>query len=445
MRMGPRMTKGNTEPRIGPAPFSAEWIDDPPAPERPRRVPVGKGWLPSSLPGWLPSERLLSAVLVMVIIVGTAAFSSGATPGRQLPAPDLAGGGTDVTDLVEERTDGPVPAEQGDDEVAVVVTETPADDVASAGTSGDARSADASPSDRTDATTTDATTMDEAGTATVDPGAAGRAPVDQDASENVLPANRIVAFYGHPHDGALGILGTTTMDDLYDQIMVKVADWEAADPSRPVIPAFEVITSVAQGVPGNDDSFLLDTDFETIQEYIDFAADHDMLVFLDTQVGSRSIPDEIDRLMPLLEQPNVHLAIDPEFAVDPGETPGDDLGEIDAADVNDAQQRMADLSAELGIPQKLVLVHQFHYTMIENKENVEDVPGVELIIHADGHGGPEEKTVTYEVMITQWIDRITFFSGFKVFMDNNEVNDEPEMSPDDMMELDPPPDIITYQ
>jgi len=73
------------------------------------------------------------------------------------------------------------------------------------------------------------------------------------------------------------------------------------------------------------------------------------------------------------------------------------------------------------------------------------VPGVELVIHADGHGDPDAKRVTYEVMVTDWVGRITFFSGFKVFMDNNEVNDDPEMTAEDMMTLEPPPDIITYQ
>ncbi len=432
MRMGPRMTKGNTEPRIGPIPFSAEWIDDPPPPERPRRVPVGKSWLPSNLPGWLPSERLLSAILVVVIILGTAAFSSGAAPGRQLSAPDI-GPGTDVTASI----DGPVETTDG----------APVDPANQAGDAGTAAAgSEALPEDVAD---TDPGIGDVVGTAAEGTATAGdseaAALVDQDADANVLPANRIVAFYGHPHDGALGILGTTSIDDLYDQIMVKVADWEAADPSRPVIPAFEIIASVAQGTEQPDGSYLADTDFETMQEYIDFAADHDMLVFLDTQIGRRTISDEIERLRPLLEQPNVHLALDPEFAMDAGEVPSIDLGEIDASDVNDAQQAMADLSAEMGIPQKVLLVHQFHYTMIENKANIEDVPGVELIIHADGHGDPASKEVTYEVMVTEWIDQITFFSGFKIFMDNNEVNDEPEMTVDDMMALDPPPDIITYQ
>ncbi len=442
MRVGPRMSKGKTEPRIGPAPFSAEWIDDPPPPTRPRRVPVGKGWLPASLPGWLPSERLLSAVLVLVIILGTAAFSSGSPASRELSAPDLANAGSADMGTTTETGDvaaGAPVSQPGTDGAVTASTETSSRAGANTGIGraiGSATGTDGGGVAGVDAST--AATGDQRAAVT-------SGTVDQDADQNLLPANRIVAFYGHPHEGAMGILGTTTIQDLYDQVMVKVADWEEADPSRPVIPAFEIITSVAQADPQSDGSFLSDTDFESIQEYIDFAADHDMLVFLDTQIGRRSIPDEIERLRPLLEQPNVHLALDPEFAMDEGEVPSIDLGEIDASDVNDAQQEMADLSAELGIPQKLLLVHQFHYSMIENKENIEDVPGVELIIHADGHGAPEEKQTTYEVMVTEWIDQITFFSGFKVFMDNNEVNDTPEMTPADMMALDPPPDIITYQ
>ena len=454
MRIGPRMS--DTEQRIGPVPFSAEWIDDPPPPDRPRRVRVGMGWLPASLPGWLPSERLLSAFLVLAIILATAAFSSGAPAGRQLDAP--AAGAEPVSDVAETGAQpaavdgGGVPVET-DADVAGATT-----DGGAAGTVGQPDPADAGVAGTTgsevagDQTTTTSGEVNEL-VVTTDEAARSAAQTGdfaRDADGNLLPENRIVAVYGFPTDANMGILGEYGPEDiqgLYDEVLMPLVDqWEEADPSRPVIPAFEVIVGVAQGAPQADGSYLAHGNYEVVREYIQFAAENDMIVLIDTQMGKNTIEQELETLRPLLEYPNVHLAIDPEFSIVDGEEPGVQIGQMDASDINLAQQAMADLSVELDLPGKIVMVHQFHYTMIENKENLEDVPGVELVIHADGHGDPASKQVTYEVMVTEWVEEIPFRYGFKIWLNNDSgFGDEPRMEPVDMMELDPVPDIITHQ
>ena len=83
----------------------------------------------------------------------------------------------------------------------------------------------------------------------------------------------------------MGILGEYSMEDLRDQVLAEAANYEAADPSRPVIPAFELIATVAQPTPGADGTYILDTDLPTLTEYADFAEANDMLVFLDLQIG----------------------------------------------------------------------------------------------------------------------------------------------------------------
>jgi hypothetical protein len=416
----------SSDRRFGPAPFSTEWVFSPPPPQRPRRVPLRPTWLPPVLPAWFPSERLLSAALVLLLVATTAFVAgSGATGGarsgtRMVSAGDVGRDrGLSAPPMEQKQALGAAPT------ATVGATEAPA-----------AAEAPAATEAPVEATATAEPTA-PVQLAAVPPYAAGQ------TDGGLLPNYRIVTFYGHPHDENMGILGEYPIEELTEKLREQAAAWEAADPSRPVIPAFEIITTVAQQDPMSDGTYLLDTDFETITEYIDFAEANDMLVFLDLQIGRRGVEAEIDRVLPLLERPNVHLALDPEFAMAEGEQPGEHIGQIDATDVRYAQDLLAGFAAERGLPPKILIIHQFHYTMITNKDQVEPVPGVQLVIHADGHGAPELKAETYGVVITQ---QQIEFNGFKVFYPQPEfAPDTPLMEPEDILGLDPPPDLVSYQ
>ena len=484
MRIGPRMK--DTEPRLGPPPFSSEWNDaPPPPPERPRRVPVRRTWLPAVLPAWFPSERLISAVLVLVIILSTAAFSSAGHGMRELAAPQVTNA-PNIHSMVigGQPTQTPSGAQIVAD-ASTVATTAPASAVTPTGpaappANAGVPSASASASAGGSSAASGSAGGDASGSTAVsahssasangnEPASSGSGsavargegaqtkqdgPFPRDADGNLFPKNRIVAYYGHPDDdpehNAMGILGMDTIDNTYAKLMDQVAEWQQADPDTNVIPAFEFIATVAQGTPQPDNSWLTDTDPDFIQKYIDFAADHDMLVFLDVQVGARGVHDEVTKLLPLLAEPNVMLAIDPEFAIHGDEVPGEDFGHISADDVNWTLRTLADLSAEKGIPDKVLMVHQFRYDMISDKETIENVPGVELVLHADGHGPPSLKKETYGVVVTQWKDKIHFWAGFKVFYnrddpDLNKYTDIPNMTPEEILQLDPVPYYISYQ
>ncbi|HEV2529063.1 MAG TPA: hypothetical protein VGT61_11520 [Thermomicrobiales bacterium] len=456
-----RIGKGNrtrstgTSPRIGPTPFSAEWIDAPPPPERPRRLPVGNHWLPATLPDWFPSERLLTSALVLILVLSTAAFATAGGGQRELPAPQLSGPTGNDTQLVAQASASEMVVAEPTEATEVVTSPPPADGAAGddAETSAAAEGAIEPEGPESTVEPADTPAVDETNAG----GGAGlngdQTPVEPEAhdeGDGLLPDNRIVAVYGFPTDANMGVLGEYGPDDiqgLYDEVLMPLVNaWEEADPSRPVIPAFEIIFAVAQVDAQSDGSYLAHASYELVEQYLDFAAANDMIVLIDTQMGMNTIEEEVEYMLPLLEHPNAHLAIDPEFSMNEGEITGEHIGQMDASEITWAQERMAQLSAEMGIPEKIVMVHQFHYTMIENKENIIDVPGVELVIHADGHGDPASKEVTYEVMVTQWIEEIPFFAGFKVWLNNdNGFGDEPRMEPTDMMLLNPAPDVITYQ
>jgi hypothetical protein len=261
-----------------------------------------------------------------------------------------------------------------------------------------------------------------------------RSPVDGP----LLPEYRVVMYYGHPHDSAMGIVGEHDIDQLTEFLLEEAANYAAADPSRPVIPALELIATVAQRVPGADGTYILDTDTDTLTTYIDYATEHGILVVLDLQVGRGTIAGEIEKVRNLLARPNVHLAIDPEFAVAEGEVPGEYIGSVTAESIVYAQQVLAEISVTHGIPPKMLIVHQFREDMIQGKDQLVPIPGVQLVIDADGYGAPELKTAVYNFLVR---DEPVEFAGVKLFY----RQDVPLMTPREILALVPAPDVIIYQ
>lgn len=254
----------------------------------------------------------------------------------------------------------------------------------------------------------------------------------------LFPNNRVLAFYGFPANAKMGILGEYDMARLLELLREQAAAYEEADPEHPVILAFEVIASVAQKEPQVDGSYLLDTESAVLDEYAEFTRANGLLLLLDVQIGYRTVANEIEGLKPWLSQNHVHLALDPEFAMEDGQIPGDHIGQIDAEDITYAQRWLVDLAAEVGGSPKMLVVHQFQQAMITNKELVQPMTGVQLVIDADGWGVPDNKRATYD-----FVNRVTHieYHGIKLFY----KQDVPLMTPAEVVALDPSPLLVIYQ
>jgi hypothetical protein len=256
--------------------------------------------------------------------------------------------------------------------------------------------------------------------------------------DEMLPEYRILSFYGFPGEANMGVLGEYDMQTLLEKLQAQAAEYEAVD-DRPYKLAFEVIASVAQQHPGEDGDYLAYISEEMLQEYIDFTAANDLLLILDVQFGRRTVQQEVAAMEPYLKYPHVQLALDPEFAVGEGQAPGEVIGSIDASDIAYAQNELARISAENGIPPKLLIVHQFTESSITNREQIQQIPGVQFVLEVDGFGTPEEKQATYALLTG---GDLFDFHGFKLWYNQQ---DDPIMSPEDVLALDPQPDLIIYQ
>src|SRR4051812_28670525 len=132
---------------------------------------------------------------------------------------------------------------------------------------------------------------------------------------SILPAKRIVAFYGNPLSKRMGILGELPPDDMLAKLDHEVEKWTAADSTTPVQPALHLIAVVAQGSPGRDGKYRARMDSALIEKVYGWAKKKNALLFLDVQVGKSTLQQELPPLARFLERPDVHLAVDPEFSM----------------------------------------------------------------------------------------------------------------------------------
>jgi hypothetical protein len=255
---------------------------------------------------------------------------------------------------------------------------------------------------------------------------------------SILPARRIVSYYGNPLATGMGILGELPPERLFPRLRTQADAYASADRGRPVTPALELVAVVAQGEPGPDGLYRLRMETELIERVAGWAEEHGFLLILDVQTGRGSVDDEVQWLLPFLRRPNVHLALDPEFAMPRAQVPGQRVGTMDAAAINGALRVLADLVESERLPPKLLVVHRFTEEMVTNHQTILADPRVQVVMVMDGFGAPALKERQYETLIAE--QRVQY-TGFKLFY----RHDEPLMTPEQVLLLDPPPDLVIYQ
>lgn len=255
---------------------------------------------------------------------------------------------------------------------------------------------------------------------------------------SLLPHNRIVAYYGNPLSRRMGILGQIAPDSMLARLDREVRAYSAADPSTSVIPALDLIVTVAQAGAGTDGKYRARMPDTLIERVASWAERGHALLFLDVQVGRSTVPDEIRPLLKYLQRPTVHLALDPEFSLPPGKVPGRVIGTLDAASVNAAIASLAELVDTYHLPPKILVVHRFTRPMLSHADQIRLDPRVQLVINMDGFGPEWMKRESYRAYVAS---QPVQFTGFKLFY----KNDKPVMSPPSVVGLFPAPVFIMFQ
>ncbi len=188
----------------------------------------------------------------------------------------------------------------------------------------------------------------------------------------ILPDFRVVAYYGAPQDDELGILGIGPPRRAGRRLERQARPY--ARPRRPVLPAFELIAAIVTSEPGDGGDHSIRQDPSTIGRSLRAARRRRALLLLDIQPGYAPFLQEAKALERWLKEPDVGLALDPEWSMEPPLLPAQEIGTTDAATVNEVSRYLSDLVRRHDLPQKLLVVHRFTGDMIEDEEQLEHHP-----------------------------------------------------------------------
>jgi hypothetical protein len=266
----------------------------------------------------------------------------------------------------------------------------------------------------------------------------------------ILPFHRIVAYYGNLYSKNMGILGEYPPDEMLRRLKVELKKWQEADPTIPVLPALHYIAVTAQGAPGRDGKYRARMPFKQIDSILHIAARINAIVFLDVQVGFSNVQSEIPALEKYLKMPNVHLGIDPEFAMaKSGKRPGTVIGTIDATDVNWCVEYLSKLVKANSLPPKILIVHRFTKNMLTDARKIHPTPEVQFVLDMDGWGPVSLKTDSYKGYVANFPVE---FTGFKLFYKNDtrkprgvNMKETQMMTPAQVLAQKPMPIYIQYQ
>jgi hypothetical protein len=251
----------------------------------------------------------------------------------------------------------------------------------------------------------------------------------------IYPNYRVVAYYGTADTDRLGVLGAGTPEQAAAKLEAAAAPF--ATPGRTVQPAMELIVGVADGGPGPDGDFHHDIDQGAARQYLAAARAHKQLMIIDIQPGRSDFMTAVKPWESLLREPDVSLALDPEWRMPPGAVPGKQIGTVSADEVNQVSTWLADIVRTGNLPQKLFVVHQFTSNMITNPERLQTPPQLAMVQHIDGFGAPPNKLGKYKDLQRP----AQMHLGFKLFYSQ----DTPMLTVAQALALQPVPDLVTYQ
>jgi len=255
----------------------------------------------------------------------------------------------------------------------------------------------------------------------------------------IVPTHRLVALYGHPGVPSLGALGQQGVSASVARARRLAASYRALS-TAPVMPAFEIIATVATAAPGTGGSYSYETPVASLGPWVQAATAAGMYVILDLQPGRASLLAQANVYQSLLRLPNVGLALDPEWKLQPGQLPLQQIGGVSITEVNSVVSWLARLTAQYRLPQKLLVLHEFKLGEIGDQQRIDTRnDDLAIVMDMDGQGTPAMKQQTWDAVTSATPPGVSF--GWKDFL----VKDQPMLNPSQTMARTPQPVMISYQ
>jgi hypothetical protein len=255
----------------------------------------------------------------------------------------------------------------------------------------------------------------------------------------VFPRYRLVGYSGLTGATTLGRLGTGPLDQRVAEMQRRARPY-ATD--REVLPVLEVIATIVQADPGRDGTYRTRISDKEIAVYLKAARKGKALLLLNIQPGRADFLDEAKAYKRWLKEPDVGLALDPEWAIGPNQVPGVVYGRTTGRELNGVAAYLADLVAENDLPEKVMVYHQLAPYIVQKESGLRRHKGVALVKSVDGIGARGAKLETYRAVNKTTPDHV--HPGFKLFY-TEDAEQGPLMTPKQVLALRPRPDYVLYE
>jgi hypothetical protein len=260
----------------------------------------------------------------------------------------------------------------------------------------------------------------------------------------LFPDYRLVGFCGTPGAPELGELqgNLPAKAKALEAQAARYANARDAD-DRKLLPAFELIAVVVQGYPGPDKKYRRRVDGTVIEQYLRLARNSKGILLLNIQPGQSDFVTEVKALEKYLHEPDVGLALDPEWAMRPNQLPGRSFGQTTGAVISEVAEILSNIVQADKLPEKPLVFHQVNNWVLKDEPMIKALPGVVIIKSVDGLGKVGSKIKTYDYLTKDMGDEV--HAGFKLFFDEDTRNGSRLMTPKEVLGLTPKPEYVMYE
>ncbi|MFJ7217408.1 hypothetical protein [Amycolatopsis sp. NPDC098790] len=265
-------------------------------------------------------------------------------------------------------------------------------------------------------------------------------PITTSASASApAPTALLVGFCGAPGSTALGAM-TGDLDAAGRKLQETIGTYP---PGHTIVPVVELIATTAHRSPGADGMYRSRCSDDTVRNYLDAARRIDGVLLLNIQPGRADFLPEVQAYERWLTEPDVGVALDPEWAVDPGIVPGEEFGSTTGAELDGVAAYLSALVDAHRLPDKVMAYHQVSASVVHDERSLSPHSGVSAIKVVDGIGPASAKHATWRKLTSGMPDQVR--TGFKLFFDEDTRNGSVLMNPADVLALDPAPSYIVYE
>ncbi|MET7996366.1 hypothetical protein ABZU76_36300 [Amycolatopsis sp. NPDC005232] len=254
---------------------------------------------------------------------------------------------------------------------------------------------------------------------------------------NALATSLLVGYCGAPHAKALGEM-TGDLAAAGRKLLGQAGAYRQA-----VTPVVELIATAAHRTPGPDGMYRTRASDATIAGYLAEARALKGVLLLNIQPGRADFLPEVRAYERWLAEPDVGVALDPEWAVEPGVVPGEKFGRTTGAELDGVAAYLARLAQDRRLPDKIMAYHQVAASIVRDEAALGPHPGVSIVKVVDGIGSAAAKKATWRTLMAAKPAHV--LAGFKLFYEEDTRHGAALMTPSEVLALTPKPAYVVYE